>query len=412
MSDSPEVYEIYSEAELRKKVTKLFEDKGWETKTLQYAGELSKENSSKERLDLIPDIALLNNELKGIVKVKMYESANIESWRYWHKRLQEEAEQEAEQLIKILDVQFVMLFISKKAIIYAKGNKKDSYKILRVDKIPTPKKINKLIRGAKDVSTIETNGEFASFLNSKGADQKKRKKSEKDKEPQSEINLNSKSAYQKDASTRKGIFARFLKSKSADQKKEKKSEKVREPQSETNRLIDYLERLIARHQLNVNSQDLLSYSEKLHLLDIYQSEHQHRDGMYWKQAFAYFAAIFSLIILPRTEKFHFEDIPQWLFPIAGVLLALAWVFLVFAYRRRFMSINDAYNRVNQMLPEYYRRGPLYKESETSPIKDFVNLRMTTVVGVIFAILLIILAIIICIYPMKYPINVALPHCCK
>ena len=120
--------------------------------------------------------------------------------------------------------------------------------------------------------------------------------------------------------------------------------------------------------------------------------------MYWKQAFAYFAAIFSLIILPRTKAFRFEDISQGVFSIAGGLLALAWVFLVFAYRRRFMSINDAYNRVNQMLPEYYRRGPLYKESETNLYTRFVDLRMTTVVGVIFAILLGILAFIICMYP--------------
>ncbi len=343
MNDSPEVYKIYSEAELIEQVIVLFKKKGWKTKTLQYAGELSKENSSKERSDLIPDIALLNNENKliGIVKVKMYESANTNNERlfYCFGRLQ----QEAEQLIKGLDARFVMFFINKKAIIYAKENEKDSYKILRADNIPDPEeeKINDLISGAKakDVSKIKTSGEFSSFL-----------------ETQSE---NSK---------------------------------------EINQLIDSLERLIARHQLIVNSQDSLSYSEKLHLLDIYQSEHQHRDGMYWKQAFAYFAAIVSLIILPRTDKFHFEDIPQWLFSIAGGLLAIAWVFLVIAYRKRFMSINDAYNRVNQMLPEYYRRGPLYKESETDPFKWFVNLRMTTVVGVIFAILLCILAFIICMYP--------------
>lgn len=332
--------EVYNEAELRR----LFEKKGWKTKTLQYA-----EDPSEERPDLIPDtIALLNNkeELIGIVKVKMYESAAIESWCYWHKRLPEEAEQEAEQLLKGLDAQFVMFFINKKAIIYAK--EKDSYKILPADNIPAPEEINNLISGekAKDVSTIETNGEFASFLNSENSE-------------------------------------------------------------EINCLIDFLERLIARYR-----QNLLSCSEKLHLLDIYQSEHQHRDGMYWKQAFAYFAAIFSLIILPRTETFHFEDIPPRWFSIAGVLLAVAWVFLVIAYRRRFMSINDAYNRVNQMLPEYYRRGPLYKESENSPFKWFVNLRMTTVVGVIFAILLCILAFIIWKYPMKYPINVVLPHCCE
>ena len=172
MCDSPEVYEIYSEAELRKKVTNLFEDKGWETKTLQYAGELSKENSSKERLDLIPDIALLNNENKliGIVKVKMYENDNNERLFYCFRRLQ----QEAEQLIKGLDAQFVMFFISKKAVIYAKGNEKDSYKILHVDNIPAPEDINNFISEAKDARTITRKGKFASFLKSESADQKKK----------------------------------------------------------------------------------------------------------------------------------------------------------------------------------------------------------------------------------------------
>ena len=362
MSDSSEVYEIYSEAELREKVTQLFEDKHWETKTLQYA-----EDSSEERSDLIPDIALLyNGKLIGIVKVKMYESAKVKRWNCWLRRKQEEAEQEAEQLIKGSDAQFVMFFINKKAIIYAKGNEKDSYKIRRVNKIPEPEeeKINDLISGAEDVSTIKTKGDFARVLNSKSASQKEDKKQEADEEARSE---NSK---------------------------------------EINGLIDSLERLIARHQLNVNNQDPLSYSEKLHLLDIYQSEHQHRDGMYWKQAFAYFAAIFSLIILPRTNTFQSVGIPQQCFSVAGGLLALAWVPFVLAYERRFMSINDAYNRVNQMLPEYYRRGPLYKEAEACPLKRLiqrlVNLRMTTVVGVIFALLLCILAFII----WKYPIIIS------
>ena len=349
MSDSPDVYKIYNEAELREEVTQLFDGKKWETKTLKYA-----EDPSKERPDLIPDIALLNNEKKliGIVKVKMYESDNNESLYYC-------LQQEAEQLIKGLDAQFVMFFVSKKAIIYAK--EKDSYKIRRVDSIPAPGDINDFISGAEDASIIKTEDDFASFLNSEGSDQKEDTKQETDEETKSEINC----------------------------------------------LIDSLERLIARHQLNVNSQDPLSYSEILYLMDIYQSEHQHRDGMYWKQAFAYFVAIFSLIILPRTSSFQSVGIPQQCFSVAGGLLALAWVPFVLAYERRFISINDAYNRVNQMLPEYYRRGPLYKESETNLFTRFVNLRMTTVVGIFFAVLLIILAIITLIFP----IDVALPLCC-
>ncbi len=120
--------------------------------------------------------------------------------------------------------------------------------------------------------------------------------------------------------------------------------------------------------------DIENTEQLLHLMDIYLSEWQHRDAMLWKQVFTYFYATLIVMILPYAQivEISFGNIiPQWAFPLAGIIMSVAFFIIGKGYAVRLTAIGMSYDNLIQKLPEEYRR---IKLQEVNP-NSLANARM-------------------------------------
>lgn len=96
----------------------------------------------------------------------------------------------------------------------------------------------------------------------------------------------------------------------------------------------------------------------LYLMEIYLSEWTHRDSMLWKQVFTYFLASLVVMILPFADVWGFslgDKAPQWIFPVIGILMSIAFLIIGIGYAIRLRAIGATYKNLIQMFPEEYRR---------------------------------------------------------
>ena len=125
----------------------------------------------------------------------------------------------------------------------------------------------------------------------------------------------------------------------------------------------------------------------LHLMDIYLSEWQHRDSLLWKQIFTYFFATLIVMILPFADIAGFslgDTVPQWIFPVVGLMMTVAFFVVGKAYAVRLTATGMAYGRLIDKLPKEYRRVKL---EEINP-HSIVNARMAYFIVYIMSVLLV------------------------
>lgn len=96
----------------------------------------------------------------------------------------------------------------------------------------------------------------------------------------------------------------------------------------------------------------------LELMEIYLSEWQHRDNLFFKEIFTYFFSSLVVMILPFADIWglHFpEEVPRWLFPAVGMFMAIAFFIVSNGYIARLKALSDPYQELINSLPPKLQR---------------------------------------------------------
>lgn len=101
-----------------------------------------------------------------------------------------------------------------------------------------------------------------------------------------------------------------------------------------------------------NAEQLLS------LMELYLSEWEHRDSLFWKQIYTYFYSCLIVMLLPYFHGLGLympKGIPDFLFPFAGMIMALAFFIVSNGYIARLKALSEPYQNLITKLPSSYRR---------------------------------------------------------
>ncbi len=99
--------------------------------------------------------------------------------------------------------------------------------------------------------------------------------------------------------------------------------------------------------------------ELLHLLEIYLSEWEHRDTLFWKQIFTYFFSSLVVMLLPFMNAWGLhlpESIPNFIFPAIGLVMSVLFFIVSNGYLARLKAVHDTYQSLIEKLPFGYREN--------------------------------------------------------
>lgn len=131
----------------------------------------------------------------------------------------------------------------------------------------------------------------------------------------------------------------------------------------------------------------------LNLMDIYLSEWMHRDLLLWQQVFKYFYAALVVMILPFIDLWGLnlsDIIPNWVFPVVGLVLSVFFFIVGKGYAVRLTAIGISYSNLIEKLPEDIQRLKLSAIKR----KSLVNIRLSYFIVYSMSFLLIGLAILL------------------
>lgn len=136
----------------------------------------------------------------------------------------------------------------------------------------------------------------------------------------------------------------------------------------------------------------------LSLLDIYLSEWSHRSEVMWRQVFYYFYATMIVLFLPNLAAFigivlpHF---PELLFPLLGLVLSFAFLYISLGLALRIDASVRSYNKLIKLLPVELQKITV----ESSEIKygKFFSRRMSISICFILFFCLISMSVVMIIY---------------
>lgn len=138
------------------------------------------------------------------------------------------------------------------------------------------------------------------------------------------------------------------------------------------------------------SRQKLRIQDGIQLLEVYYAEKNHRDSMYWKQMYYYYAIAFSMIIMPfftDEAKNYNLPIPASVFEFVAIIFAFFTLYVSLAYVERDKKINNAINLVmEEYLPESCRIKRLEEGIFSNSIKIVVAL-VIFIVEILLAIIL-------------------------
>ena len=100
----------------------------------------------------------------------------------------------------------------------------------------------------------------------------------------------------------------------------------------------------------------------INLMNVYLSEWTHRDELLWSQVFRYFYVTVVVIFLPNIAGFLGiilpEKLPNIIFPIAGLVLALVFLYVSIGYAKRLEAVGKTYQKLICYLPKEIQRYSL------------------------------------------------------
>ena len=107
---------------------------------------------------------------------------------------------------------------------------------------------------------------------------------------------------------------------------------------------------------NIQTEDLIN------LMNVYLSEWSHRDQLLWAQVLRYFYVTVIAIFLPNIAGFLGiilpEKLPHIIFPIAGLVLSVVFLYVSIGYAKRVEAIGRTYQKLMRYLPNNLQRYSL------------------------------------------------------
>lgn len=92
----------------------------------------------------------------------------------------------------------------------------------------------------------------------------------------------------------------------------------------------------------------------INLMNVYLSEWNHRDELLWSQVFRYFYVTVVAIFLPNIAGFLGiklpDKLPNIIFPIAGLLLSVVFLYVSIGYAKRLEAVGKTYQKLISYLP--------------------------------------------------------------
>ena len=131
----------------------------------------------------------------------------------------------------------------------------------------------------------------------------------------------------------------------------------------------------------------------IQLMEVYQNEWIHRDQMFWKQLFTFFYGILIMIALPYLDYVDLK-LPnpfKLILYIVSITLSVLLIIVVDAYVIRIKAIQQSYKRLNDLLPERYRRVKVKDVQRKGKERD--RIRIMYLVGYTMSIVLILASIL-------------------
>lgn len=152
-----------------------------------------------------------------------------------------------------------------------------------------------------------------------------------------------------------------------------------------------------------------STEQLMALINTYLTEWQHRDRLFWKQAFAYFTSILAISALPFVRIWDVNSLPQefprYVFPIVGLVLSLLFITVMLAYTRRMECSRKSYTQLIDMLPPEYQLETVKRNPDDNSL---VTKQMAKIIILVMFACLVLVGITSLIFSIKggaYP-------CCK
>ena len=110
----------------------------------------------------------------------------------------------------------------------------------------------------------------------------------------------------------------------------------------------------------------LTNQEIIALMDVYLTELNHRDQLFYIQAFRYFYAVIVVILLPYIPfitpllENNLFLIHKLIFHICGFIMTLIFGYVLWGYKIRLQASSDTYIKTYEKLDQEYQRISLDK----------------------------------------------------
>lgn len=141
----------------------------------------------------------------------------------------------------------------------------------------------------------------------------------------------------------------------------------------------------------------LSNSELIDLLGVFENELIHRNSHTDEMMFKFFVVSFVVTVLPYLDKHFGVTLPainKYFFPILGIFLATLFYIIVNMYISRVIAISKTIQKLNEYLPNKYKRESISSRG----IWSFCKIRISYVVpGLLYVFQLILASIEIYIF---------------
>lgn len=99
-------------------------------------------------------------------------------------------------------------------------------------------------------------------------------------------------------------------------------------------------------------------AEIIQVLELYLSDWQHRNQMFWQQNYRFFFAGLIVSLLPYVkfvENTLVDVMDRHIFHIVGIVVAVIYYIIVNAEAVRLRALSDKYREIMKLLPESYQR---------------------------------------------------------
>lgn len=139
--------------------------------------------------------------------------------------------------------------------------------------------------------------------------------------------------------------------------------------------------------------NIITIDRTIQLLIFYETELEHRISIFWSQVFRFFYLSLIIMVLPHITqylKIEFLPLSNNLFPIIGIVASTISLFFSLSYAKRVEAGTLTYQKLNNLLPDEYRRIPLVSVS----FGKYFTKRHATIIPIFLYICLIMIGITI------------------